>query len=334
MKTESLSIGNQELAPLVDVAGHSNEKSVPGRQAVSFLRQIRLIAARDFGDRFRSGWVIACGLVWLGAIGLTSFLGLIQIGNIGIQGYERTVISMLNLVQYLVPLLGLLLGHDLIVSEKEDRTLRLLVAGGVSRMRVLVGKFLGGCLSLTVPLLLGFMVSGVVIGLAARDTGIAPFVRLAWSGLGLGLVFLGMGLLISVFARTKVQALVVALLAWCLFVFVFDLAALGILVSAKAPAAGREIELACDATHINTAADVHAVFDSGAMGETEHRPAATVAGTSIKWLAVNPIDIFRAINLPSQFAVHAPWFVIIGCFAGWLLSTLAAGFWKLRGIDL
>ena len=31
------------------------------------LRQIRLIALKEFGDRFRSGWVIACIVVWLGA---------------------------------------------------------------------------------------------------------------------------------------------------------------------------------------------------------------------------------------------------------------------------
>jgi ABC-type transport system involved in multi-copper enzyme maturation permease subunit len=83
------------------------------------------LQSREFSDRFRSGWVIACVLVWLGAIGLTSFLGLLQIGRIGMQGYERTVMTLLNLVQYLVPLLGLLLGHDLLVSETEERTLRL-----------------------------------------------------------------------------------------------------------------------------------------------------------------------------------------------------------------
>src|ERR1043166_8770821 len=101
---------------------------MPGSSA---RRQIGHIAVKEFGDRFRSGWVLACVLVWLGAIGLTSFLGLLQIGRIGVLGYERTVVSLLNLVQYLVPLLGLLLGHDLIVSENEDRLLRSMVARGV-----------------------------------------------------------------------------------------------------------------------------------------------------------------------------------------------------------
>src|SRR5690348_5233781 len=59
-----------------------------------FFRQVSVIGAKEFSDRFRSGWVVACILVWLGAIGLTSFFGMVQIGQIGVQGYERTVISL------------------------------------------------------------------------------------------------------------------------------------------------------------------------------------------------------------------------------------------------
>src|ERR1041385_6700666 len=81
-------------------------------RASNAFGQIATIARKEFSDRFRSGWVIACALVWLGAIAFTSIFGLVQIGRIGVQGYERTAMSLLNLVQYLVPLLGLLIGHD------------------------------------------------------------------------------------------------------------------------------------------------------------------------------------------------------------------------------
>jgi ABC-type transport system involved in multi-copper enzyme maturation permease subunit len=166
------------------------------------MKHVRAITLKEFNDRFRSGWVIACALVWLGAIALTSLFGLVQIGRIGVQGYERTVASPLNLVQYLVPLLGLLLGHDLIVSEREERTLPLLLAGGVSRVRVLLGKYLGGCLALAFPLALGFVIAGTVIGLSAKDKAVVPFVALALSGLTLAMVFLSLGLLISTCCRT------------------------------------------------------------------------------------------------------------------------------------
>jgi Cu-processing system permease protein len=296
------------------------------------MRQIRLIAAKEFGDRFRSGWVIACVLVWLGAIGLTSFLGLLQIGRIGVQGYDRTVISLLNLVQYLVPLLGLLLGHDLLVSENEERTLRLIFASGVSRTRLLWGKFLGGCLTLAVPLLLGFVIAGFVIGLTTRDNAIAPFVRLAISGLALGIIFLAIGLALSAFSRTRVQALVLALLTWCMAVFVFDLVALGWLISTKSPVAAREIELVCDATHVNVAADIHSDLVNAA--ERNPRIAPVRTASSLGWLALNPVDLFRATNLATQLEFHVPPLTTLLAFTLWLASMLGVSLWKLRRTDL
>jgi Cu-processing system permease protein len=298
----------------------------------SSVHQTLLIAAKEFGDRFRSGWVIACVAVWLGAIALTSFLGLLQVGQIGVQGYDRTVISLLNLVQYLVPLLGLLLGHDLIVSEKEEHTLRLVLAGGVSRYRFLIGKFIGGCLTLAVPLLFGFIIAGTVIGLAAKDAGITPFLRLAFSGLVLGILFLGLGLTISVFCRTRVQSLAVALLAWCFAVFVFDLIALGCFVSTNTPAAAQEIDFVCDATHVNAAVDFHSDFDH--LADPSTRSAKVSRAPSLGWLAINPIDLFRAVNLADRLELRLPGSTTLFAVTFWLAGTLGLSIWKLRRIDL
>jgi ABC-type transport system involved in multi-copper enzyme maturation permease subunit len=270
-------------------------------------------------------------LLWLGAVGLASFFGLLQIGRIGLQGYERTVVSLLNLVQYLVPLLGLLLGHDLMVSESEERTLRLIFATGVSRSRVLFGKFIGGCLTLSVPLALGFAIAGVAIGLSAGTQSLLPFTRLAFSGLGLGILFLALGLTVSAFSRTRVQALVVALLAWCVAVFVFDLVALGCFVSTKAPNASHEIEIVCDATHVNSAADLHSAYDT--LADVRRPAASTTASPSLGWLALNPVDVFRALNLPAQFDIRVPAFSVALCVIGWLALTLGASLWKLRRTD-
>ena len=296
----------------------------------NLLRQVTLVAGKEFGDRFRSGWVIACVAVWLGAIGLTSLFGLVQVGQIGWQGYERTVISLLNLVQYLVPLLGLLLGHDLIVSEREERTLALLVATGLNRRRLLLGKLVGGCLTLALPLLLGFTIAGTTIGLAAKDNAIKPFLTLAVSGLVLGFVFIALGLMISTFCRTRVQSLVLVLLAWCLAVFVFDLVALGVLISTKATAAAKEIEVACDTMHVNSGADIHTAFDSSANTAVE----VTKPRSSFTWLLLNPVDLFRAVNLSHQMNVNVPAPLIASTVVFWMALSVWAASWQLRRIDL
>ncbi len=296
------------------------------------MRELGIIALKEFGDRFRSGWVVACALVWLGAIGLTSLFGLVQIGKIGVQGYERTVVSLLNVVQYLVPLLALLLGHDLLASEREEKTLALVLAGGVSRVRLLLGKFLGGCLTLGFPLTLGFTIAGTVIGLAANADGLGPFFKLAFSGLILGIVFLALGLLLSTFCRTRIQALVLALLAWCAAVFAFDLAAMGLLVITRTPQAAREVEAATDPMHVNAIADVHAAFENG--DDAAARLHATAPRPITAWLLVNPVDLFRAINLPRDLAPALPPAGILGSIVLWLMGCLSLGNWKLKRLDL
>ena len=296
------------------------------------MRQFGIIAAKEFSDRFRSGWVMACALVWLGAIALTSLFGLVQIGKIGVQGYERTVVSLLNLVQYLVPLLALLLGHDLLVGEREEKTLALILAGGVPRSRVLLGKFMGGCLTLAVPLTLGFTIAGTVIGLTAKDNGLVSFLKLALSGLVLGIIFLGLGLVISTLCRTRVQALVLALLAWCAAVFVFDLAAMGLLVTTQSAQAAREVEAATDATHVNAMADIHAAFENGDDAAARIRGSTSKSMSS--WLLINPVDLFRAINLPKELAPAVPPFAALLAIGLWLAGCLAVGIWKLNRIDL
>lgn len=298
------------------------------------MKTVILIATKEFGDRLRSGWVIACALVWLGAIGLTSLFGLVQIGRIGVQGYERTVVSLLNLVQYLVPLLGLLLGHDLIVSEREDRTLALVLAGGVSRARLLLGKFLGGCLTLAFPLVLGFAIAGTGIGLSANGRGLGSFLRLALSGLVLGILFVGAGLGLSTLCRTRVQALVVALLAWCVAVFVFDLVALGIVVSTKSQQAEQEIAAAADAMHVTSIAEMHAAFAGENDSQRAAHQQAVAAQTLPAWMALNPVDLFRAINLPPASAPLVPLLPATISMVLWLGAALGASTWRLRRVDL
>jgi Cu-processing system permease protein len=296
------------------------------------MNTLFLIAWKEFSDRFRSGWVLVCVLVWLGAIILTSIFGLVQVGRIGVQGYDRTVVSLLNLVQYLVPLLGLLLGHDLLVSEREERTLALILASGVSRARVLVGKFLGGAVALAAPLTVGFIVAGTIVGVAARDRAVTPFVVLAVSGLVLGIIFVAVGMCISAICRTRVQALVLALLGWCAAVFAFDLIALGLLVSARTPMAQQEIDAYCDPTHVAAVADLHASYEAPAGAELDR--ARKKREAALRWLLLNPIDLFRAINVSQQTNTRLPGSLAVFSGGSWILASLALSWWRFRRMDV
>jgi hypothetical protein len=113
---------------------------------------------------------------------------------------------------------------------------------------------------------------------------------------------------------------------------VFDLVALGWLVSAKAPVAAREIEIVCDATHLNATADLHSSFDNLPEGKP---PVVDVpAASSLRWLALNPVDLFRAVNLSRQLGIDVPARTTLLAVSLWLAGTLGISLWKLQRIDL
>lgn len=294
------------------------------------MKKIFTIALKEFRDRLRSGWVIACVVIWLAAILLTSFFGLIQIGRIGAQGYERTTASLLNLTQYLAPLLGLLVGHDVIIREREERTLHLILACGIRRAYLPFAKFLGAALTVSLPLLAGFIVAGGLIGAASHDVDLAPFIKMTVTAVALGIIFAGIGIVVSTLARSRVQALVCALLAWGIAVFAFDLAALGIIVSQNAPQASQEIEVVCDATHVNAQADIHSAFDTGLDRRISSKPSAP----KISWLFLNPVDVFRVINLPRSAQVSLPLTGAFTCATLWIGLSLLLATTRFKRINL
>lgn len=291
------------------------------------------IAGKEFRDRLQSGWVVACIIVWLGAISLTSLFGLIQIGRIEFQGYQRTVLSLVNLVQYLVPLLALLLGHDVMVREREERTLALMIASGVSRPEALWGKFLGAALSLIIPLMLGFFSAGVLIAFGAGRQNIGDFVLLTLTSLGLGLVFLAFGFCLSVFCRTQVRSLVMSLLLWGATVFAFDLGALGLWVTLQSPSIAKEIEMLCDPMHVTpAAADLHAAYEASTDARVEASQRPTPGHFSLLWL--NPVDLFRALNLSSYIRVPVSPLIFSAGALVWIAIGLGLSFWKINQTDL
>lgn len=127
-------------------------------------------------------------------------------------------------VKIVLSLVALLFGFDLVTREREDGTLKLMLANPVSRAAVLAGKWAGNFLSLAVPILLavGF---GIVLLSLDRDirwTGFA-FGRLALivgASLAYLALFLTLGLFVSAATRRSASSLVLLLLAWAAIVFI------------------------------------------------------------------------------------------------------------------
>jgi len=153
------------------------------------LTQIFTIAAKEFRDRMRNRWVLAVALVFTVFSLVIAYFGGAQQGAVGFRSIEFTIASLVSLVIYLIPLIALLLGFDAIVGERERGSLDLLLSLPITRLELLLGKYLGLAAALALSTLAGF---GMVAVLLARQMSWASMYH--YFGFMLSSVLLGLAL--------------------------------------------------------------------------------------------------------------------------------------------
>lgn len=182
----------------------------------------RALVVHELYERARDRWVI-----------VISFLFALLASGVSLYGREAdatggalTGPSLVTLASLLVPLVAIVLGHDAIVGERERNTLGLLLSLPVSRLEVVVAKFLGRLLAMCLAVGVGL---GAAIMVAGPGQG-PVLTALIMPSLLLGAAFLSVGMLISSSTHRQVTATSVVVAIWFIFVFFYDLGLLGLLV--------------------------------------------------------------------------------------------------------
>ncbi len=138
-------------------------------------------------------------------------------------------VDLTAVVSAVLGLLAMLLTCDAVTGEREGGTLKAILANGVSRQAVLVGKLAGSLLAITLPLAAGLLVSLVIFTLEVKE----PLTSGQWLRVGglagsylayLSLALL-LGFLISLHVRGTSRALSLSVLVWLLFTIVIPGAA-------------------------------------------------------------------------------------------------------------
>ena len=196
------------------------------------MNVIFAIADKEIHDGLRNRWVIAV-TVLLALFALTlAFLGASPTGTVRTGALTVTVVSLSSLSIFLLPLIALLLSFDAIVGEIAGGTLALLLAYPVARWQVVVGKFLGHSVILTIATTIGYGCAGAAIAASTgSDGGWGGFLLLIASSILLGIAFVSIGYVISVTVNDRAAAAGFAIGVWLVFVLIFDMALLGALVA-------------------------------------------------------------------------------------------------------
>ena len=198
------------------------------------MSPIWIITGKEVRDSLRNRWVLAATLL-LAALALSlGFLGSSPTGSVKADPLTITVGSLSSLSIFLIPLIAMLLAYDAVIGEIERGTMALLLSYPVSRWQVLVGKFIGHLIILTLATTAGYGLAGIALQLAHGGLDFAawkPFALLIVASVLLGAAFLAMGYLISAIVKERGTAAGIAIGVWLFFVVIFDMALLGILVA-------------------------------------------------------------------------------------------------------
>ncbi len=189
----------------------------------TFLRSVLAFARRELREAITSRWFPLYTIGFAVLAVATSFMSLAGSGSLGFAGFGRTAAGLLNLVMLIVPLMAMTAGATSIAGERERGTLLYLLAQPVSRLEVLLGKYLGLSLALCASVCIGFGLSAGVLAWRAGGTGVGSFLVLVALTCLLAVVMLALGLLISVSTRKASVATGIAVFAWLTLVFLSDL---------------------------------------------------------------------------------------------------------------
>jgi Cu-processing system permease protein len=187
--------------------------------------RVAVIAREEYRRALETRWLFVFAAMFAALVLGLSYFGLTQSREVGFQGFARVTLSLMNLVLLVVPLTGLVLGVASLSGGGDN--LPLLLAQPVTRGEVLVGKFLGLGLALSITQALGFGGGGVIVALNAGGDQLPGFVALTALSLVLGWLFVAAALCIASLWPDRLKAMSVALGLWLLTVIAYDLVVLG-----------------------------------------------------------------------------------------------------------
>ncbi|UCD12968.1 MAG: ABC transporter permease [Thermoplasmatales archaeon] len=194
------------------------------------LNPVLNIVKKEIMDNIRNKWIIVLSIIFALLTLVVSYFG--SIFSEGWQDLGVTISGMMNLVQFLVPIIALILGYAAIIGEIERGSMSALLSLPVSRLEIVLGKFIGLGSILGITILVGFGIAGIIIALNVADTNFLDYLVFIASTILIGLVFLSLAIFFSTLFKKRTTAMGGAIFLWFLFNMILPIVYTGILATA------------------------------------------------------------------------------------------------------
>jgi Cu-processing system permease protein len=132
---------------------------------------------------------------------------------------NKAVITLMNIIIVLTPLIGTIFGVMYYYNAKEFT--ELLLAQPIKRNKIFMGQYLGVSLSLTLSLVIGLGIPFVLYGLF-RSSAIYNFSLLLIVGAFLNFIFVALSYNIALSTENKIKGFGYAILMWLFLAVIYD----------------------------------------------------------------------------------------------------------------
>lgn len=166
--------------------------------------------AYSFTDMIRGRWVF---------IYLAFFLGITFLLLEFTSDFSKVIVTLLNIVLVLVPLISVILGVVYYYNSREF--IQLLLAQPVARTSVLAGLYGGLAGSLALSLVLGLGIPFAVYGILSSPE-LPVFLLLLGAGVALTLIFSAISFFIGIRNENRIRGFGLGILIWLVLAIAYD----------------------------------------------------------------------------------------------------------------
>lgn len=189
----------------------------------------------EMTESLRARWFMLYALVFGSIVTLLFAFGLTESRILGFIGLSRLLVTYIQLVMAILPVFVLISTVRSIAGDREAGVFEYLLSLPVSLAGWFWGKFIGRYLMVFAPVFIAMLGAALWALIAEIEVPWAMF--LYYTGLlaSLSLCFLGIAMLISVWARSTDVAQGMAFLVWLFLLLFLDLILLGVLIQEQMP---------------------------------------------------------------------------------------------------
>lgn len=295
---------------VTDVDTSSGPETPPTAQPRRGQRTRALIRL-ELADALRSRWLLFSCSVYVLVFGAFVWFGLRESSVLGFTGLSRVVLSVANAVVIVVPLVALVATSQGIVRARQTGLFELLLVQPCRRGEWFAGLVASRLIVLGGPLVLLMAIAGIVGAVMGEGAELAVMLaRSLLVSLALLVCFIGIGLLLSAWARSPERATVLALGTWLFAAAMHDFALIGMLLRLRM--------------------EPVVVFALAAANPVEAARVAVLTGVDPDLSVLGPVGFWIANTLGSRLslAVGTGWPLLLGVLTLWLAGR------RLRRMDL